>query len=128
MSDNRWIVWQNACEKMHSHFLTELRRLLASKAVATHAEILETMEGIYHPLMPKETIDIDAEDPPTAQQLPTTRKNRQHTHFRLLNEEKDRRIQQAINEIGVPSKDYPANIANAYDILMGNGIFKGEPK
>lgn len=61
MSDNRWIIWQNACEKMHSHFLTELRRLLTNKAVTTHAEILEAMEDIYHPEMPEHTVDI-AED------------------------------------------------------------------
>ena len=124
MSDNRWIIWQNACDATIHKVLKELRIHLRSKAVIPHTDTLDLLEEFDRPEMPESTIDIDSEMPPTLEQLPATKIVKD---FRLINEEKDRRIQQAINEIGVPNKDYPTNIANAYDILMGNGICKGEP-
>ena len=146
MSDNRWIIWQNACEATHHKILEELRVHFRSKAVIPHTETLELLEDFYLPLMPKETIDIDAEDPPTPQQMPSVRISKPHPvdppvcgerdmtieeeakHSMELYKKIDRQRLAAISEICATdeSEDWPVNIANAYDILMGNAICKRE--
>jgi len=156
MSDNRWIIWQNACEATLRSIIEMLRKHFRSKAGIPHTETLELLEDFYFPLMPECTVDIAQDsvvitagknskvthkavmdavnnavisakisinEPPSIRQMKTS-----GISFKDQMEERDRRIQQAINEIGVPNKDYPVKIANAYDILMGNAICKGEPK
>jgi len=58
VSDNRWIIWQNACEATHHKILEELRSHFKSKPVIPHTETLELIEDFYLPLMPESTIDI----------------------------------------------------------------------
>ena len=145
MSDNRWIIWQNACEATHHGILEALRKHFRSKAVIPHTETLELIEELYLPLMPEHTVDI-AEDikivinkhadiiakqtmeavnnavltaDVVIQEAEPPKFKTSSVSFKDKMEEKERRIQQAINEIGVPNKDYPANIANAYEILNG---------
>ena len=117
MSDNTRIIEQTASDKMQGEMLRVLRKLLSGKAVCAHKEILEAMEGVHHPII---EVGFYGER--------ITQEKKGSELYKSLYEKIDRQRQQAINEIGVPSSDYPANIANAYDILMGNGICKGQPQ